>query len=47
MNIINLNELATVHDPNLKNVTARALVTDGQKINPLSEPVEASIGLRN
>ena len=35
----------TFHDPNLKNVTARALLTDGQKINPLSDPVEANIGL--
>ena len=39
-------QLATnFHDPNLKNVTARALLTDGQKINPLSDPVEANIGL--
>ena len=35
----------TFHDPNLTNVTARALLTDGQKINPLSDPIEASIGL--
>jgi fumarylacetoacetate (FAA) hydrolase family protein len=35
----------TFNDPNLKDVTAKALLTDGQKINPLSEPIEASIGL--
>ena len=35
----------TFHDPGLKNVTARALLTDSQKVNPLSDPVEASIGL--
>jgi len=29
----------------LQNVTVRALVTDGQKILPLSEPIEASLGL--
>jgi hypothetical protein len=33
------------HDPNLKDVTAKALITDSQKINPLSDPIEASIGL--
>ena len=35
----------TFNDPNLKDVTAKALITDSQKINPLSDPIEASIGL--
>ena len=35
----------TFNDPNLRDVTAKALLTDGQKINPLSDPIEATIGL--
>ena len=35
----------TFDDPSLQNVTMRALLTDGQKILPLSEPIEASLGL--
>ena len=35
----------TVDDPTLQNITARALLTDGQKINPLSDPIEANLGL--
>ena len=35
----------TFDDPSLQNVTVRALLTDGQKILPLSEPIEASLGL--
>jgi hypothetical protein len=35
----------TFDDPTLQNVTVRALLTDGQKIHPLSEPIEESIGL--
>src|SRR5918996_346346 len=35
----------TFNDPSLQNVTVRALLTDGQKILPLSEPIEASLGL--
>jgi hypothetical protein len=35
----------TFNDPSLQNVTIRALLTDGQKIFPLSEPIEASLGL--
>lgn len=35
----------TFDDPTLQNVTMRALLTDGQKILPLSEPIEASLGL--
>src|ERR671918_277931 len=35
----------TFDDPSLQNVTIRALLTDGQKILPLSEPIEASLGL--
>lgn len=35
----------TFDDPTLQNITARALLTDGQKINPLSDPIEASLGL--
>jgi len=39
-------QLATTFgDPTLQNVTVRALLTDGQKILPLSDPVEESIGL--
>ncbi len=35
----------TFDDPTLQNVTVRALLTDGQKILPLSKPIEASLGL--
>ena len=35
----------TLGDPTLQNVTVRALLTDGQKILPLSDPIEASLGL--
>ena len=35
----------TFDDPSLQNVTVRALLTDGQKILPLSEPIEANLGL--
>ena len=35
----------TLDDHTLKNITARALLTDDQKINPMSDPVEASLGL--
>jgi hypothetical protein len=35
----------TFDDPSLQNVTVRALFTDGQRILPLSEPIEASLGL--
>jgi hypothetical protein len=35
----------TFDDPTLQNITARALPTDGQKINPLSDPIEANLGL--
>ena len=39
-------QLATTFgDPTLQNVTVRALLTDGQKIFPLSDPIEESIGL--
>ena len=39
-------QLATTFgDPSLHNVTVRALLTDGQKILPLSDPIEESIGL--
>jgi hypothetical protein len=39
-------QLATTFgDPTLQNVTVRALLTDGQKILPLSDPIEESIGL--
>lgn len=39
-------QLATTFDDlTLQNVTARALLTDGLKINPLSDPLEASISL--
>jgi hypothetical protein len=33
----------TFNDPNLKDVTAKALLTDGQKISPLSDPKLRSI----
>jgi hypothetical protein len=36
---------STFDDPALQNVTVRALLTDGQKILPLSDPIEASLGL--
>jgi hypothetical protein len=35
----------TFDDPTLQNITARALLTDDQKINPLADPIEASLGL--
>ena len=35
----------TFDDPTLQNVTIKALLTDGQKIFPLSDPIEESIGL--
>ena len=35
----------TFNDPSLQNVTIRALLTNGQKILPLSEPIEANLGL--
>ena len=35
----------TFDDPSLQNVIVRALLTDGQKILPLSEPIEARLGL--
>lgn len=35
----------TFDDPTLQNVTMRALLTDGQKILPLSEPIEANLDL--
>lgn len=35
----------TLDDPTLKNITARALLTDDQKVSPLSDPIEASLGL--
>ena len=39
-------QLATTFgDPTLQNVTVRALLTDGQKILPLSDPIEENIGL--
>lgn len=41
----NIQLATTLDDPALKNITARALLTDGQKINPLSDPIEASLGL--
>jgi hypothetical protein len=41
----NIQLATTLNDPTLKNVTARALLTDGQKINPLSDPIETSLGL--
>jgi hypothetical protein len=41
----NIQLATTLNDPTLKNITARALLTDGQKVNPLSDPIEASLGL--
>lgn len=40
-------QLATTLDDNpaLHNITARALITDGQKVNPLSDTIEANTGL--
>ena len=39
-------ELATTfNDDTLSNVTARALLTDGDKIFPITDPLEARIGL--
>jgi hypothetical protein len=40
-------QLATTLDDNpaLQNITARALITDGQKVNPLSDTIEANMGL--
>jgi hypothetical protein len=40
-------QLATTLDnnPALQNITARALITDGQKVNPLSDTIEANMGL--
>jgi hypothetical protein len=35
----------TFDDPSLQNVTVRALLSDSQKILPLSKPIEASLGL--
>ena len=35
----------TLDDHTLKNITARALLTDDQKISPISDPIEASLGL--
>jgi len=35
----------TFDDPTLQDVTVRALLTDGQRIFPLSDPIEESIGL--
>ena len=35
----------TLDDHTLKNIIARALLTDDQKISPLSDPIEASLGL--
>jgi hypothetical protein len=35
----------TFDDPTLQNVTVRALLTDSQKILPLSDPIEEEIGL--
>jgi hypothetical protein len=35
----------TFDDPSLQNVTVRTLLTDSQKILPLSKPIEASLGL--
>jgi hypothetical protein len=35
----------TLDDHTLKNITARALLTDDQKVSPLSDPIEASLGL--
>lgn len=41
----NIQLATTLNDLALKNITARALLTDGQKVNPLSDPIEASLGL--
>jgi hypothetical protein len=40
-------QLATTLDDNpaLQNITARALITDSQKVNPLSDTIEANMGL--
>jgi hypothetical protein len=40
-------QLATTLDDNpaLQNITARALITDAQKMNPLSDTIEANMGL--
>jgi hypothetical protein len=40
-------QLATTLDDNpaLQNITARALITDAQKVNPLSDTIEANMGL--
>ena len=40
-------QLATTLDDNpaLQNITARALVTDSLKVNPLSDTIEANMGL--
>jgi hypothetical protein len=40
-------QLATTLDDNpaLQNIIARALITDGQKVNPLSDTIEANMGL--
>ena len=35
----------TLDDHTLKNIKARALLTDDQKISPMSDPIEASLGL--
>jgi hypothetical protein len=35
----------TFNDANLRDVTARALFTDAEKVNPISDPLEAAIGL--
>jgi hypothetical protein len=35
----------TFNDANLRDVTARALLTDAEKMNPISDPLEATIGL--
>lgn len=35
----------TFNDAALRDVTARALLTDGEKVNPISDPLEATIGL--
>jgi len=41
----NIQLATTFDDPTLQNVIVRALLTDGQKILPLSDPLEESIGL--
>jgi hypothetical protein len=39
-------ELATTfNDDTLSNVTARVLLTDGDKVFPISDPLEARMGL--